>query len=84
MQDKDAYLDRLMLENDRLRIELQLLQGEHKRNPPCGDCERIERHDCYTLWHCPLLGFVDPAGPGCQKWQEKSLAAVQHGEVGEI
>lgn len=81
MQDKDAYLSRLMLENDRLRIELELALGQIKNNPPCRSCESIEQHDCYTLWNCPLLGYVDPDKPGCQKWKGKSPAAVERGEA---
>lgn len=70
MKSKDAEINRLVLENAKLKAAA-IFQ-------PCRTCQRLRRHDCFTPYECPYLGIVDPDGPGCQKHKggnhgEKSL-----------
>lgn len=61
MSSKDQMINELVLENGRLKAEAA------RAMQPCRTCQRLKRHDCWTMWECPFLGIVDPDGPGCQK-----------------
>lgn len=61
MSSKDQIINELVLENGRLKAEAA------RAMQPCRTCQRLKRHDCWTMWECPFLGIVDPDGPGCQK-----------------
>lgn len=69
MSSKDQIINELVLENGRLKAEAG------RAVEPCRTCQRLRRHDCYTLCECPYLGIVDPDGPGCQKYK-----GGKHGE----
>ena len=38
---------------------------------PCGECDRCRQAGFYTMWWCPMLGYVDPNKDGCTKGQPK-------------
>lgn len=61
MKTKDAQINRLVLENAKLKSEAA------RAVQPCRTCEYLKRHDCWTMYECPYLGIVNPDGPGCQK-----------------
>lgn len=52
-------------------LEQLLTAHEEAAARRCNDCELCRRADCYTLFLCSYLGYVDPEGRGCQKWKEK-------------
>jgi hypothetical protein len=65
MNDKDKLIHELILENIKLKSELCYSWI------PCGECEYCRRSDCYTLFWCPKMGYVDPIKDGCTKGQPK-------------
>lgn len=65
MNSKDAEINRLVLENGKLKAENKALAESQMRH--CVSCDRLSRHDCYTLHWCPFLGFVDPERDGCSR-----------------
>ena len=65
MQNKE--IQQLVLENGKLKKENKKLLSMQIK--PCSTCENLKRHDCYVLWVCPYLGFVDPEKDGCTKHQ---------------
>ena len=67
MNAKDQKIEELMLENGRLRVENERLAKNQLRH--CENCDRLMRHDCYTLFVCPHLGTVNPLEDGCTKWK---------------
>ena len=69
MSDKDKQINKLVLENGKLRAALDAALSS--KNNTCRTCFRLERHDCYTLWCCPILGIVDPDKDGCQIWKAR-------------
>lgn len=65
----------LELQKARLQIseQSQLLQiYEKQARRKCATCSNCRRADCYTLYECPYLGYVDLRWPGCGKWKERS------------
>ena len=90
-KDLEKRYTELVLENDKLRIANEQLAAENERlakkepMPPCGSCEHITQHDCFTLYECVFLGFVDAEGPGCQRHKYKKASPLcESGEAGEI
>ena len=71
MTDETKLIHELILENGKLRAALAAALDK-QTNKPCRSCARLERHDCYTLWRCPILGIVDPERDGCQIWKERT------------
>lgn len=65
MWDRDEELAKLILENGRLK-KLATLALK-----PCKSCANLKQHDCWTLFECPFLGFVDPERDGCTKHKQK-------------
>lgn len=61
MNAKDAEINRLVLENGRLKAEAA------RAIQPCRTCERLRRHDCGVFFECPFLGIVNPDLDGCTK-----------------
>lgn len=61
MNAKDAEINRLVVENNRLKAG--------KVATSCKTCRYLKRHDCWTLFECPYLGIVDPDGVGCQRYK---------------
>ena len=61
MKSKDAEINRLVLENGKLRAE------SARRFEPCRTCQRLKRHDCGVFFECPFLGIVNPDLDGCTK-----------------
>lgn len=59
MKSKDAEINRLVLENAKLKAAA-IFQ-------PCRTCGNLRRHDCWTLFECPFLGVVNPDMDGCTK-----------------
>lgn len=56
------------------RLQKQVRDLEKDRIKHCISCRRMERHDCYTLYRCPMLGYVDPEKDGCTRHEERKDA----------
>lgn len=61
MSSKDQMINKLVLENGRLKAEAA------RAMQPCRTCQRLKRHDCGVFFECPLLGIVNPDLDGCTK-----------------
>lgn len=57
------------LELKRLHKRVSELEGNQIKH--CISCRRMERHDCYTLFRCPMMGYVDPEKDGCTRHEER-------------
>lgn len=70
MSEKEAkeYVNN-SLEIKRLQKRIRELEADQFKH--CCTCGRLERHDCFVLHHCPLLGYVDPEKDGCTKHEER-------------
>lgn len=61
MNDKE--IQRLVLGNSKLKRELKkIAKLEH-----CRTCQNMKQRDCFTLYYCRYLGYVDPDKDGCTK-----------------
>lgn len=57
------------LEIKRLQKQVAELKADQVKH--CITCQSLERHDCFTLHRCPMLGYVDPYRDGCTKHKER-------------
>lgn len=57
------------LEIKRLKKLVAKLEADQVKH--CISCQCLVQHDCYTLYSCPMLGYVDPELDGCTKHQER-------------
>lgn len=53
------------------RLQKRVAELEQNQMPHCITCRRLVQHNCYTLFSCPMLGYVDPERDGCSKHEER-------------
>ncbi len=70
MSGKEAK-EQIDLKLEIKRLERKVRELEARALKPCGTCTRCAPLDCLTIYHCPLLGNVDPEQSGCTKHKER-------------
>lgn len=70
MSEKDAELNKLILENNRLRAENKRLTENQMQH--CRGCYWVERHPCGAFMQCGWHGRpIDVDADGCSWRKEK-------------
>lgn len=69
MSGKEAK-DLVSISLELKKMQKRVKELETHQIKPCKTCRKLQQLDCFTLYRCPKLGYVDPERDGCTRHEE--------------